>query len=397
MNFKKSYEKATAEKKLDFLTQLLEKDSSLQQQFVAFTKEANLDKITGVSVDSIRDTIWDEISSIDTDDIMENNYCSYEYGYYEDGEAGYDIMKNTFAPYSNEFKQYITKGNYLDAFRTLLAIYEVQTLEEPDVSDNNYYIFGDAIDEYIKTEILDCFKDFNESLEKKVLSVDVVKKIIELFFERYLTNGEYKFSYFENFFKTIIENNKKATYFLDKLKEHDLYLEDSAVIVIYCAKITGDNELFLKTANGFIDGDKEIAIELLKKYGELNHEDDFEKLTKSLLEKEDARYYALTVIDNINSDKYQEIYIQALKIHILYQSSMEHYMILREYLSLSKRLEFIEKSRSRDTFYVQLLEVEEEYSKIASFIKGYNGYSIMEVIKPIISIYPTFITPVSLK
>ena len=50
MSFKTIYKTTKTDKKLNFLIQLLEKDSSLQKQFIAFSKEENLDKIVGVDI-----------------------------------------------------------------------------------------------------------------------------------------------------------------------------------------------------------------------------------------------------------------------------------------------------------------------------------------------------------
>lgn len=137
MNFKEIYKKTQKDKKLNFLTQLLEKDSSLQEQFIAFTKEGDLDKITGVNIDTLRDKIWKEISYLDTDEIMEER-CSYRDYYDDDGDTGYEILDELFKPYLQQSLDYLEKENYLDAFRVMLVIYEVQTLEAPDVEDDNY-------------------------------------------------------------------------------------------------------------------------------------------------------------------------------------------------------------------------------------------------------------------
>jgi len=57
MEFIEIYNKIEKSKKLAFLKELLLKDSDLQQQFLQYTsaKKANLDDITAINIEEIRD------------------------------------------------------------------------------------------------------------------------------------------------------------------------------------------------------------------------------------------------------------------------------------------------------------------------------------------------------
>jgi len=390
MNFKEIYKKTQKDKKLNFLTQLLEKDSSLQEQFIAFTKEGDLDKITGVNIDTLRDKIWKEISYLDTDEIMEER-CSYRDYYDDDGDTGYEILDELFKPYLQQSLDYLEKENYLDAFRVMLAIYEVQTLEAPDVEDDNYYVFGDDIESYIETTISNCFSDFNERLATKVVSNKMSELLITLFFERYLANEAYRLYHFNHFVEVLINEKSKAQYLLNIIDEHDFYSDESATIVIHLAKVLEDNTLFLNVANEFYSGNSGIAIQLLKKYKALNQDDEFARVAKHLLDKESSYLYTLLIIENINSDVYQELYVKALKLYISSERSMEHYKLLREYLDDSERLAFIQtfKNGYKQVFYIKLLALEEQYPMILDFVQNHNdSYELREMLEPIVSVYP---------
>jgi len=401
MNFKDTYQKTTTEKKLNFLTQLLEKDTSLQQQFIAFIKEDNLDKIAGVDIDKLRDEIWKDISLLDIDDIMNEHLSCHEYYYYnDDGGMGYEILEDLFNPYIQKSLDYLDKGNYLDAFRVILAIYELQMLEVPDVEDDNYYVFGDDIISYIEVAISDCFDSFNDSIENKVVSTEMVKLLINLLFERYLNNEEYNLYNFNDFIKAIVNEKSKAQYLLDTINNHNLNSYESAIILTHIAKILEDDTLFLEVSNKFYIYNRDISIELLKKYKELNQDNEFARVAKELLEKEDSYRYTHLIIENINKDTYTELYIKALKLHISYKRSIEHYKLLREYLDNSERLEFIKKFKKsyEKVFYIKLLEIEEQYPMILDFVQKHNdSYELLEMLKPILSIYPNEVLQIIIK
>ena len=65
-DFIERYNEIEKSKKLNFLKQLLLKDSDLQQQFIEFSseKKANLDDITAINIDALRDYLWSELCFI---------------------------------------------------------------------------------------------------------------------------------------------------------------------------------------------------------------------------------------------------------------------------------------------------------------------------------------------
>jgi len=323
-------------------------------------------------------------------------------GYYDDdyGDMGYEILDDLFEPYLKQSLDYLDKGNYLDAFRVLLAIYEVQTIEAPEVEDDNYFVFGDDIESYIEATISNCFTNFNGSIENKVVSTEMVKLLINILFERYLDNEEYSLYYFNNFIKAIINEKSKAQYLLDIINKHNFSSDESAIILTHIAKILEDDTLFLEVSNKFYIDNRDISIELLKKYKELNQDNEFARVAKELLEKEDSYRYTHLIIENINKNTYIELYIKALKLHISYKRSIEHYKLLREYLDNSERLEFIKKFKKsyEKVFYIKLLEIEEQYPMILAFVQNHNdSYELLEMLKPILSIYPNEVLQIVIK
>lgn len=393
-DFIKLYDDIDKSKKLNFLKQLLLKDSDLQQQFVQFTadKKYDLDSITAVNIEMLRDEIWSEISAIDPDSEVE---CSCYY--YENEELGDDLLTAIFNPHIVKAIDFICKGNYLDAFRIILAIYELRLIETPEINDDNYFIFNDNIASYIDGFIFSSIAEFNAELKHKVLSVEIVHLIQELFFERYIKCEQdseceisYDISYFELFFEQIIDKVENARSLLESI---DKYRIDNAEnLILHIANILEDGKLYLNVANNSFMRNKEVALKLQKRYKELNMQSELARVSQMLFEKEDFKEeYALFVIDNIDKTLYEKLYIRALEIYVVSEQSIEHYTLLREYLDAHKRVAFIKNFEEiyNKRFYVQLLEIEKQYVTILEFVeKNKNSYDLHDIVKPIISIYP---------
>lgn len=398
-NFIEIYNEIEKSKKLDFLEQLLLKNSDLQQQFIAFTldKQSSLDSITGVNIEEVRDELWSELSRIDISDKIESDgYYNY---YDDDEEMGDELFEAVFTPFVNKAISFIDKGNYLDAFRTILAIYELRLIKAPDIDDDEYFVFGEDIESYIENFISSSMATINSKIEHKVISDLIVNSFINIFFEQLLKyqdsdeyEDDYNISHFNNFFEYIINEPKNAKYLLTKIEELKMHDDvDSANAILHCADILGDEKLYIEVANEFFLYNKQVAIKLQKRYKNLNMDSELARVSQLLLKQEDNVDYASFVIENIDKELYEEIYIIALKIYINSEYSLEHYMLLREYLNEDKRLEFIKdlEKRYNIIFYIQLLEIEKQYKDILTFVtKNSDNYHLAEIIKPIIHIYP---------
>ena len=396
-DFIELYDAIDKNKKLNFLKQLLLKDSDLQQQFIQFTadKKADLDSITAIDIEELRDEIWGEISAIDPDSEVESS-CYYHH--YENEELGNDLLTAIFNPYTVKAIDFVHKGNYLDAFRIILAIYELKLIETPEIDDDNYFVFNDDLESYIDGFIFSSIAELNDELKNKVISVEMVQLLQELFFERYVKseqNDEYEIVYniahFKRFFEQIIDKVENAKSLLESIHKH--YVDDAENIVLHIANILEDNKLYIKVANDSFMDNSEVALKLQKRYKELNMQSELARVSQALLEKRDyhKEEHALFVIENIDKASYEALYTTALQVYIASKHSIIHYKILREYLDAHKRLAFIKGFEDiyNKLFYVQLLEIEKQHGTILEFVaKNRHSYELHTIIKPIVSIYP---------
>ena len=251
-DFIELYDDIDKSKKLNFLKQLLLKDSDLQQQFLQFTadKKADLDSITAVDIEEFRDEIWGEISAIDPDSEVES---SCYYNHYENEELGDDLLTAIFNPYTVKAIDFLHKGNYLDAFRIILAIYELRLIETPEIDDDNYFVFNDDMESYIDGFVFSSLAQLNDELEKKVISVEMVQLLQELFFERYVKSEQddeyeivYNISHFKRFFEQVIDKVENAKSLLESIYKHNV--DDAENIVLHIADILEDDTLYIASS-----------------------------------------------------------------------------------------------------------------------------------------------------
>jgi hypothetical protein len=254
------------------------------------------------------------------------------------------------------------------------------------------------MESYIDGFVFSSIAKLNDELKNKVISVEMVQLLQELFFERYIKSEQdneyeivYNISNFKRFFEQIIDKVENAKSLLESIHKHNV--DDAENIVLHIADILKDDTLYIKVANDSFMDNSEVALKLQKRYKELNKQSELARVSHALLEKRDyhKEEHALFVIENIDKASYEALYITALQVYIASKHSIVHYNILREYLDEDKRLAFIKGFEDiyNKLFYVQLLEIEKQYGTILEFVtKNRSCYDLHTIIKPIISIYP---------
>ncbi len=406
--FNKCFRSANQKKKTGFLKQLLDKDSDLQNQFISFIKseQEDLDEITGINIDKLKETVHSQLASIDFDFIVEN-HDPYNGRYYDD--EGYfddanDEISNVFLPFKNNAIEYVKKGNLPDAVRILLGLYE-GTQNLPDLEDNEYEIFYESYDEASLGLLRKTFEDTIAIIEQVVIPDESAYKVLEIFFQRYehpevhisdIDNKEgetsiYNLKYFEKLFLALIINKNTANYFHKIILEKDLECMNMAFVLLKIAEVTENKKMWIETAERFVGFDLKIAKQLLEKYKFINREDDFNRIAKLAFGNwpKDINHY---LIHNLNKEAERELYIKALWSYSASAQSIVHYNELREYLSKEQKEEFADeiKKSYHEIFFVQLLEIEKRYKDILVYVQEHKdiSYNFESIIAPIINIYP---------
>jgi hypothetical protein len=406
--FRKCFKNTDQWGKLSFLKQLLDKDSDLQNQFVSFIKSESedLDKITGINIDEIKETVYKQLASIDFDYIVENHDPYYGSYYDDEGyfETANDEISNVFLPYKNKAIEYVKKGNLQDAVRIMFGLYEgVQNL--PGFEDNEYEIFYESYDEIALGLLRESFNEITGNIDQIVIANECIHKVLDLFFQRYEhlesnfsdidEEGDeiliYILKHFEKLFLSLITNKKTAGYLYKIIRESGLECLDMAFVLLKIAEVTEDEKMWIETAEKFTGFDQKITKQLLEKYKLKNQEKDFNRIAELAFSKW-AGSFDFYLINNLKKESKKELYIKALRTYTANKQSIVHYNELREYLNEAQKKEFADEIKKgyHEIFFVQLLETEKRHEDILVFAREKKAisYNFANIIAPIKNIYP---------
>lgn len=406
--FSKCFKNTDQGGKISFLKQLLDKDSDLQNQFVSFIKSESedLDEITGINITEIKETVYNQLASIDFDNIVEN-HDPYYGGHYDDEgyfETANDEISNVFLPYNNKAIEYVKKGNLPDAVRIMLGLYE-GTQNLPGFEDNEYEIFYESYDEIALGLLRESFNEIAGIIDQIVIADECIHKVLDLFFQRYEhlesnysdINEEgdeilmYILKHFEKLFLSLITNKNTAGYFYKIIRESGLECIYMAFVLLKIAQVTEDEKMWIETAEKFAGFDQKITKHLLEKYKLKNQEKDFNRISELAFSKW-AGSFDFYLINNLKKESKKELYIKALRSYTANKQSIVHYNELREYLNEAQKKEFADEIKKgyHEIFFVQLLETEKRHEDILVFAREKKdiSYNFENIIAPIRNIYP---------
>ena len=403
--FEECYSETDTQQKLSFLKQLLDKDTDLQSQFVAFieSRSGKLDEVTGIDIEEIADDFGSDLEFLDFDGAIEE---SYQYNnHYDEGEeeSAYELVEEVISTYSKRATDFLKKGNLLDAFRIILGMYEgCQELEEPNCQ---YEIFYDGYSYYVLSEVKSTLNIFAKELEIVVKSDESIIQLIDLFSDRYnlhnieTEEGEaeideavtsYNAKYFEAFFLSLITNNNTAEYLKNIINENNLNKRDTAFILLEIAEKNKDEKSWIEISEKYAEVEYKIAQNLLNKYKEQKQTNDFNRIAKLAYTKWNAEFDQY-LIDNLDRTEQKELFVEVFTNLVSRQCNIKRYKELREYISETQKNKLInEQNKSyNELFYIQLLDVEKRYKEILSFNqKNPDRHEIHKLISPIVNVYP---------
>lgn len=406
--FNRCFKNTDKEKKISFLKQLLDKDSDLQNQFVSFIKSESedLDEITGINIDKIKETVYKQLASIDFDHIVENHDPYYGDHYDDEGyfETANDEISNVFLPYKNKAIEYVKKGNMPDALRIMLGLYE-GTQNLPELEDNEYEIFYESYDDIALGLLTESFNEITGNIDQIVIADECIHKVLDLFFQRYEhiesnysdidEKGDeiimYVLKNFEKLFLSLITNKNTAGYFYKIIRESGLECLDMAFVLLKIAEVTEDEKMWIKIAEKFAKFEQKITKQLLEKYKFKNKEEDFNKIAELAFSKW-AGSFDLYLINNLDKESKKELYIKALRSYTVGKQSISHYNELREYFNEAQKKKFADEIKKgyHEIFFVQLLEIEKRHEDILAYVREKKdiSYNFENIIAPIRNIYP---------
>jgi hypothetical protein len=176
--------------KISFLKQLLEKNVELQNQFIAFTDSkkimAKLELFEGEKIDTIKEEIHDELSTLDIDDFVDEDYYD-RFGCYDDSrifDNVCDVIEEIIKSYIYKAEYHLSNGNPIDSFKVILGVFEgSQNL--PELDSMEIALFNGEYNSNVQEILGKVFVNLAKTFEETVISDEHIFKMIDMFEERY--------------------------------------------------------------------------------------------------------------------------------------------------------------------------------------------------------------------
>jgi hypothetical protein len=375
------------EKKLAYFHELLRKNDEIYLQFENFFKLQNdvKESIGANDLERLITEIFDNFESIDTEEWMENHACGCNRSYYDFEESAYeDILEEIFEKYETQIIAHATNSQLYEALFICMAIYKA-LLKDPSIKDDNYCLFGDsflynALD-YLKVIIIN---NLSEKIHTLVLSQEEIQRSISFLIES--VEEEKSLSIFSSFFQNIISTVEIATFtkqFIDKLPP---------LIQLDILNLLHEDSEYIQTAELYYLDDSLIAELLLTKIHQLSDYKSYEKIAVKVFEKYPEQF-ARKILNVITYTQTPVLYLKALKMRCVKESSINDYHELKNYFTDNELLDFQNYigNLSYKKFYIAILEDENRYAEILTLaqknLKESSIDAMVYYLNPIKEIY----------
>ncbi|MFN7116665.1 MAG: SWIM zinc finger domain-containing protein [Saprospiraceae bacterium] len=360
-----------------FLKQLFEKNTAIREQFLHFIK-ADKPAFQKDDILKIRDIIHQKLNTLE----VEYDYNEYDYegnGMYDSGLAA---IEEVVTPYFKNADTKLHQGNLTGAVAVLAGVYEAcHNLEAPLLADEyEWEMFSD-----FESDVMGIFigqlQELSNHLPNIIIDPINLTKAINIIFERinYYTEDPasrshpmvYDLKEWEPLLLQLLIDKQIAKDLYNMLQEEELIDDSTANIVLKIAELTGDEALWLKTAEANAPHDPKIALQLLNKYYEAINMDAFYKIATAVYDTH-QNIISSYLADIIMPERDRPFYMKVMQHHTRLYKSIEHYKRLREVMNPAEKERFIHSLRNdwQPNFYIQVLEVEQDWDTLLKTAKA---------------------------
>jgi len=374
------------EKKLAYFHELLRKNDEMYLQFENFfTLQNDVNESIGANdLETLIAQIFDDFETIDTEEWMENHDCGCNRSYYDFEESAYeDILEEVFEKYEKQIIAHATNSQLYEALFICMAIYKA-LLKDPSIKDDNYYLFGDSFSYNALDHLKVIIRNLSEKIHTLVLPQEEIQRSISFLVEN--VEEEESLSIFSSFFQNIISTVKIATFakqFIDKLPP---------IIQLDILNVLHEDNEYIQTAELFYLDDRLIAELLLTKLHQLNDYPSYERIAEKVFEKYPEQF-ARKILNVITYTQTPDLYLKALKVRCVSESSIKDYHELKNYFTDNELLDFQNYvgNLSYKKFYIAILEDENRYAEILTLaqknLKESSIDAMVYYLNPIKEIY----------
>lgn len=420
------FKNASSQQKEEFLFKILTEDNNLRNRFLSLIM-GQISMESEKSVESIRDALTEAFNRIDFSYEASFDYevPHSRYGYRDDWEIHTDYaekeLEDALAPFQENIHSHLKSGNIVDASKVLLGIYEGILQADNLKLDTDYDLFPDGVVDRLLDFFIAFVKEYVEWFSAVEKQEDALVRISELFFERLsyyretATSGyssdedEYFDEDDENqdwrtfedylevlkpFLKELVTGKTTARHWHSMLDRYDLVDSTTDEIQLKIAEMLEDGTIWLKTAEVNYKNNRNITRQLLDFYLREGKTKDFIRIGKFALKKWE-NHFDRYLYENLDSNADPGFFSTVMTHCAIRERNVDLFKQYKKQFGEPAARDFIHQLEKNafgelKRYYIQLLEVEEDYAAILEYAKKNRGdWDINFLVTPILNVYPS--------
>ena len=399
MNFKEIYKSATDDLKKEFLDLLVVGNKEREKQFIEFWKKTVSPKKDKVLLSRPFASLVEKnkeiyLSVFESIDLQPDFDSCHNSSYYRDDweivqDEGGEQIDTIFEDIKAELLDLFLLQDIESFISTFVGLNEACVLAE---IEDEYYAYEDVNDELINQfGILTAV--FSEKIDSNSFDEDSFMAIIKALFDYIEWNPAQEavsVELFEPLLLAFAGITKQAKKFFEILNNSTVKQEDVPQLWVKLLQLSFEDNRWIGVALNQYQDNKGIAIQLLEYYYE-HSTVEFVLLAKELL-VEGGYKWPVYLEDKVSVQQDKDLYFRVFKALAISQSSLNHYLKIRDLFDAESFALFSQELRYNKLFLVEILEYEKDYEAIKLLVKqtedGDGDFD--KLIKPILNIYPDF-------
>lgn len=386
------FQRATADQQAQFLIQLFEQNATIRELFEQFIHPANTSTADYIAAQEIYQSIRHRLPLLEFQYESEHEIEAFRY---ENDDLNADNYAEVFAPFGQKVIDLLKEDNLSNALRILYGIYAaVQNLEQLDWRD--YAVFADNLYD-LKFPFVEWEITTADQLKEMPISINAAKTALALLFQSEsffpLTNGsdasiQFVPAQFTNVLRVLTKEQEVLNYLLTLLEEERYYRLENVHLLLYLLEKLKKQARWIEVSEDFASNSPAVAKRLLQYYLTMHQQEDFYRLARTTFDLFPNAVIPF-LLKHVQPEKDTALAIDLLRYQTETNQDINAYRQLREYLTLEEQNDLLERNISNAAFYVKLLEVDQRYQDILTYVKERRHYfHISEMIAPILQIFP---------
>ncbi|MGD1847878.1 MAG: SWIM zinc finger domain-containing protein [Salibacteraceae bacterium] len=383
--FDESFASTSTDEKLEFLDHLLHLDDALQDQFLAFTHQA---EIPSIDIDAISEEVAVALEGFAPDAIIRAAQRAHRnvpvpQELRQNLKAAVRPLLGTWPEKALELGHH---GHLEDSVACLLGLYE-STFDLPEVKDT-FGVFEKSFQDFVLDLVAEVTNELVACLNRVVLAPEAISAVIDLLDERF--TEDYQNSKLQPLLILLARSAEHAAQLHQMLMATGWTGIAMAEVFFQIAHVTDNRELWTEIAESYYRYDSSICLRLLENYQQLEATEDFRRVAETALFNWPADHCHY-LSQHLTEENDGPLLVKALQGEVSHWHRLEQYERLSALLPHKERNQFVD-SLPRTVppdFFTQLLKQEKRFEDLFAFAKiQVEQHDMVDLLKPVLNLHP---------